>query len=124
MYYNDAQAAILVYDITKQKSYEGLKSWQKELAERGPKGVQIAIVGNKEDLAESEEVDMIEAKQFAESIGAVYRKTSAKTSFGVDQLFMDIAAKVTPLSTVIKDSTTKRLQDKKQRSSKVKKKCC
>jgi len=67
---------------------------------------------------------MMEAKQFAEQIGAVYRKTSAKTSFGVDQLFMDIAAKVTPLSTVIKDSTTRRLSDKSTRSKAVKKKCC
>ena len=67
---------------------------------------------------------MIEAKQFAESIGAVYRKTSAKTSFGIDQLFMDIAAKVTPLSTVIKESTTKKLSDKKKGSAAVKKKCC
>ena len=27
MYYNDAQAAIIVYDITKPSSYAGLKAW-------------------------------------------------------------------------------------------------
>jgi hypothetical protein len=80
-------------------------------------------VGNKEDLADREEVDMIEVKQFAEKIGAIYRKTSARTKFGIEKAFMDLAEKVTPLSTVIKESTTKKLQDK-SRTGKAKKKCC
>jgi Ras-related protein Rab-22 len=69
----------------------------------------LAIVGNKEDLAEREEVDMMEAKKFAESIGAIYRKTSAKTKFGVEATFLELAARVNPLSTVIKGSTHKKL---------------
>jgi GTPase SAR1 family protein len=31
MYYKDAQAAILVYDITKQASWEGLLNWYEQL---------------------------------------------------------------------------------------------
>mmetsp|Transcript_391 Transcript_391/g.419 ORF Transcript_391/g.419 Transcript_391/m.419 type:complete len:82 (-) Transcript_391:54-299(-) len=54
----------------------------------------IAVAGNKEDLVENEEVDMNEAKDFAESIDALYRKTSAKTRYGIDQIFREIATKV------------------------------
>ena len=36
MYYQDAQVAILVYDITKRDSYESLKSWLHDLREQGP----------------------------------------------------------------------------------------
>lgn len=36
MYYQDAQAAVLVYDITKQESFESLKSWLQELKQHGP----------------------------------------------------------------------------------------
>ena len=31
MYYRDADAAILVYDITNQESFDGLKRWHAEL---------------------------------------------------------------------------------------------
>lgn len=60
----------------------------------GPKNLIIAIAGNKEDLVEKEQVDMIEAKNFAESIGAIYKKTSAKTRYGIEQLFREIASRV------------------------------
>ncbi|CAG9324955.1 unnamed protein product [Blepharisma stoltei] len=95
MYYADAAAAVLVYDITNRASYDAMKHWRDELGEFGPKNLVVAIAGNKEDLIEKEEVDFIEAKAYADSIGAIYRKTSAKTKYGVDQLFKDIAYKIT-----------------------------
>jgi small GTP-binding protein len=39
MYYRDADAAVLVYDITKNASFEGLKNWVEELSAHGPKGI-------------------------------------------------------------------------------------
>ncbi|CAG9324310.1 unnamed protein product [Blepharisma stoltei] len=94
MYYAEAVAAILVYDITNRKSYEAMKNWHKELVEQGPKNLIVAIAGNKEDLVEKEQVEMEEAKSFAESIGAIYKKTSAKTRYGIEQLFKEIAIKI------------------------------
>ncbi|CAG9311795.1 unnamed protein product [Blepharisma stoltei] len=95
MYYADTAAAVLVYDITNRASYEAMKHWRDELAEFGPRNLVIAIAGNKEDLVDKEEVDLIEAKEYADSIGAIFRKTSAKTKYGVDQLFKDIAYRIT-----------------------------
>ncbi|CAG9326445.1 unnamed protein product [Blepharisma stoltei] len=96
MYYRDANAAIITYDITKRESFEGLQRWHRELQEFGPKDIVVTIAGNKEDLVETEAVPPEEAKDFANSIGAIYRKTSAKTNYGVEQLFRDIAAKICP----------------------------
>lgn len=96
MYYRDANAAIMVYDITKRDSFEGLKRWHKELQEFGPKDIVITIAGNKEDLVETEAISQEEVKEFASSIGALYRKTSAKTNYGVEQVFRDIATKMNP----------------------------
>lgn len=96
MYYRDANAAIMTYDITKRESFEGLKRWHQELQEFGPKDIVITIAGNKEDLVENEVVSPEEVKAFANSIGAIYRKTSAKTNYGVEQLFRDIATKICP----------------------------
>mmetsp|Transcript_7228 Transcript_7228/g.13360 ORF Transcript_7228/g.13360 Transcript_7228/m.13360 type:complete len:211 (+) Transcript_7228:620-1252(+) len=96
MYYRDADAAILVYDITKNASFEGLKNWIEELTAHGPKGIALAVAGNKEDLVDSEEVDTTAAKSWAQQIGAIYRKTSAKTNYGIEQLFREIAIKLNP----------------------------
>mmetsp|Transcript_18247 Transcript_18247/g.32740 ORF Transcript_18247/g.32740 Transcript_18247/m.32740 type:complete len:210 (-) Transcript_18247:46-675(-) len=96
MYYRDADAAVLVYDITKNASFEGLKNWIEELSAHGPKGIALAVAGNKEDLVDSEEVDTTVAKAWAQQIGAIYRKTSAKTNYGIEQLFREIAIKLNP----------------------------
>ena len=50
MYYRGASAAIVVYDITNKDSFNGAKSWVKELQRRGDPNVVIALAGNKSDL--------------------------------------------------------------------------
>jgi GTPase SAR1 family protein len=50
MYYRGAAAAIVVYDITNKDSFNGAKSWVKELQRRGDPNVVIALAGNKSDL--------------------------------------------------------------------------
>ena len=45
MYYRGAAAAIVVYDITKKDSFNGAKSWVKELQRRGDPNVVIALAG-------------------------------------------------------------------------------
>jgi GTPase SAR1 family protein len=42
-----AAAAIVVYDITNKDSFNGAKSWVKELQRRGDPNVVIALAGNK-----------------------------------------------------------------------------
>lgn len=96
LYYRNVAVAILVYDITQQKSFEVLKKWNSELKEYGPKNIVVIIVANKEDLVEEEEVDSEEANRYAESIGAIFIKTSAKNNYGIEKIFRDAAMKVLP----------------------------
>jgi len=104
MYYSDSSAAILVYDITSRESYEYMKKWHSELKEFGPRNVVMAIVGNKEDLVEHEKVDMDEARNFAHSVGAIYQRTSAKSSAGVNELFEALARKLLRSSSLTSSS--------------------
>jgi small GTP-binding protein len=96
MYYRDADAAILVYDITKQDSFTGMIRWYNEVKQHSSQGIAMAIVGNKDDLIEQEVVSIEEATKFAQSINAFYKKTSAKSSFGIEQLFKEIIEKLHP----------------------------
>jgi len=53
MYYRNAQAAVVVYDITKAASLEKAKSWVKELQRQANPNIVIALAGNKVDLVQS-----------------------------------------------------------------------
>lgn len=53
MYYRNAQAAVVVYDITKGTSLEKAKSWVKELQRQANPNIVIALAGNKVDLVQS-----------------------------------------------------------------------
>jgi len=55
MYYRGATSAIIVYDITSPSSFEGAKSWVKELQRRGDPHCVIALAANKADLDNEEE---------------------------------------------------------------------
>lgn len=52
MYYRNAAAAVVVYDITKAASLEKAKAWVKELQRQANPNIVIALVGNKLDLVE------------------------------------------------------------------------
>lgn len=52
MYYRNAQAALVVYDITKASSLTKAQHWVAELQRQASPGIVIALVGNKADLVE------------------------------------------------------------------------
>ena len=111
MYYRGAQAAIVAFDVTNRGSFEGAKTWVKELQRRAPPELVIAIVGNKTDLP-SRRVDADEAKEYAASIvnsvtnePAFYVETSAKGNVNVEAVFQEVARRVPKNS---KDSSAAR----------------
>lgn len=55
MYYRNAQAAVVVYDVTKASSLEKAKSWVKELQRQANPNIVIALAGNKVDLVQGGE---------------------------------------------------------------------
>lgn len=59
MYYRGAAAAIVVFDITKKDSFNGAKSWVKELQRRGDPNVVIALAGNKADMESKRKVSFL-----------------------------------------------------------------
>ena len=91
MYYRGAAAAIVVYDITSQDSFEGAKRWISELKSMHTPDVVIALAGNKLDMADRRAVDAETAATYARDQGVLYLETSAKTGQNVIDLFNEIA---------------------------------
>ncbi|KAH8925123.1 ras-domain-containing protein [Atractiella rhizophila] len=52
MYYRNAAASLVVYDVTKSGSLEKAKSWVKELQRQANPNIVIALCGNKLDLVQ------------------------------------------------------------------------
>ena len=89
LYYRDANAAILTYDITNEQSFTSLDFWLKELKYKiDNEGMIICLAGNKCDVSNDErKVDYTKAKKFAEENNMIFFETSAKTDVGIKELF-------------------------------------
>lgn len=132
MFYKDAMAAVLVYDITVQRTFTELqKYWHKELVDNCSSSLILAIAANKSDLYEKEKVDEMEAREFAKDIGALFVKTSALNSTGIDNLFIEIGERFISSSEgkePRKESISIRKKDidenEKNQKGKKKTKCC
>ena len=85
VYYRDAVAAVLVYDITDRDSFDKVQTWVEELRLYLPKDTPIAIAGNKYDLP-NRQIDIDEVEDYAKSINGAHFDTSAKTGKGIDEV--------------------------------------
>ena len=95
LYYRDAEAAILVYDINNEKSLINLEYWIQELKNNvDTKNIIIAMAGNKCDIEEIDgKVDFKKGKKFAEDNNFIFYETSALKGIGIENLFYDIGNK-------------------------------
>jgi small GTP-binding protein len=91
MYYRDARAAVVVYDITNSDSFATAQKWVRELKQRGSSDVLIALTGNKIDLAEQRAVSREDALAWSNDNGCLFFEASAKTGENIQELFKTIA---------------------------------
>ena len=95
LYYNDAQVAILTYDVTNEQSLESLNYWLEQLNNKVEiEHMLLCLAGNKNDVEASKKtVPTAKGKAFAEEHNMIFYETSAKTGAGVKELFQVIATK-------------------------------
>lgn len=99
LYYRDAEVAIVVFDLTSQKSFETAKNWCYKLQNSNGMSATkplrfILLYGNKNDLQPV--IDdgylraFVDVWQQDENVKLYYRKGSAKTGFNVAKVFDEI----------------------------------
>ena len=137
LFFKDAHICILVYDITKEESYNNIKDyWYESVITNGSEGIILGIAGNKSDLYEYEKVDKNEVKEFSKEINSVLRFTSAKNNCLIDELFDELGKKFVNsnfmkdirenCSDNIEEEENIKVEEKKNKEniSKDKKGCC
>jgi small GTP-binding protein len=92
MYYRNAKAAILVFDLTSEATFDKVKEWLRDLQSHVGDDIVLAVVGNKSDCGST--FDFALAQRFADQIGALAFRTSAKTGDGVQTLFDSLAVEL------------------------------
>eukprot|EP00003_Mantamonas_plastica_P011103 TRINITY_DN2069_c0_g1_i2.p1 TRINITY_DN2069_c0_g1~~TRINITY_DN2069_c0_g1_i2.p1 ORF type:complete len:203 (+),score=29.23 TRINITY_DN2069_c0_g1_i2:444-1052(+) len=94
MYYRGSAAAIIVYDITDNNSFEAADNWVGELQRHASSNIVIYLVGNKCDLDSKRQVSTSEGTKFAETNGISFIECSAKTGKNISEMFVDLARKL------------------------------
>ena len=116
-YYRNAQAIIIVYDITSRESFEKSKVWIKEAENYVDNSVLIVLVGNKTDLYPKRKIEYFEGHKLAEEHFMNFFEVSAKYDNNIETLFRFIGENLYQKKKILKQNTLA-LEKKK------KNKCC
>ncbi|KAL3876383.1 hypothetical protein ACJMK2_034236 [Sinanodonta woodiana] len=90
-YYRDANALLLLYDVTNKTSFDNIRAWLAEINEYAQEDVVIMLLGNKADMAAERVIRREEGEKLAKDHNVAFMETSAKTGMNVDLAFMAVA---------------------------------
>eukprot|EP00927_Polykrikos_kofoidii_P080798 TRINITY_DN7775_c0_g1_i4.p1 TRINITY_DN7775_c0_g1~~TRINITY_DN7775_c0_g1_i4.p1 ORF type:complete len:215 (-),score=30.39 TRINITY_DN7775_c0_g1_i4:100-744(-) len=97
-HYRRAVGALLVYDVTRQATFQNCLKWREELLQNAEPNIVIMLVGNKVDLVEKEpmarQVHYDAATEFARQHGLFFSEASAVTSYNVKHIFEHLLQEV------------------------------
>ncbi len=89
-YYRGAVGALLVYDISKQSTFDNVEKWLKELRDHADAQIVVMLVGNKSDLKHLRAVKTEDSASFSEKNSLAFIETSALDSSNVEVAFQKI----------------------------------
>ncbi|KAL6544834.1 Ras-related protein RABA1f [Orobanche minor] len=93
-YYRGAVGALLVYDVTRDVTFENVERWLKELRGHTDCNIVIMLVGNKADLRHLRAVPMEKAKAFAVRENIFFMETSALEAMNVEKAFTEVLTQI------------------------------
>ncbi|XP_052166662.1 ras-related protein RABA3-like [Oryza glaberrima] len=94
-YYRGALGAMVVYDITRRRTFENVARWVEELRAHADGSTVVALIGNKADTpAGRREVAADEAARFAEEQGLFFSEASALSGDNVDRAFLTLLEEI------------------------------
>lgn len=91
MYYRNANAAMLVFDLTQYNTFSAIKNWVTELQQNVEEPMVLVVIGNKSDLTHQRQVNDEEGRNYATKIGAMYHETSVLHNEGIESVFLAIS---------------------------------
>lgn len=97
-FYKGASGVLVVFDLTREETYEEVKNWLADIRKFTEKDIPFALIGNKADLIEKagEVLDREKARELAEDDGMIYIETSTKTEEldKLEEAFIELTRKI------------------------------
>lgn len=91
-FYRGSRGGLLVYDVTRRRTFINLDRWKHEAFEAIGKEVPLVIVANKVDLSDSRVVSEEEGRKYAEDHGYLYVESSALTGDNVEESYITLCS--------------------------------
>jgi len=91
VFYKNAKAVIIVFDMTSKSSFESLETWIEEVRQNTEPKTLLFLVGNKIDLEDQIELQEEEVIDYAKKIGIdIFIKSYARTGENIQELFLGV----------------------------------
>ena len=89
-FYQSADAQLLIFDLTRPKSFQNVSSWHQDIKEHLGDNIPGLIIANKKDLINDRNVSKEEIKNLEKKLNVKGVETSALTGENVDEAFLKL----------------------------------
>lgn len=95
-FFDGANGALVVFDLSRQRTFDELEEWLSDLREFAGVDTPFILIGNKVDLIEDigESFDFKSTEDFAKREKSSFIFTSAKTGENVEEAFLTLTQKM------------------------------
>ena len=119
-YFKGSHGILLLYDITKQSSFNNIREWIQDIREEvSPKAI-IFLIGNKIDLADQRKISKEKGIELAEEYKLPFFEASAKSGENVDEVFKALYKKISEVYGDLEREIGSKLNKRKKNQ----RKCC
>lgn len=93
-YYRRAHGIILVYDITRQETFNNIRKWLRYVDEHANNNVQRLLLANKCDAEDERRVWKDQGARLAAEKNIKFYETSAQSNINIDEAFTEICRQI------------------------------
>ena len=95
-FFDGANGALIVFDLSRWHTFEELEGWLSDLREYAGEEIPFALIGNKVDLIDKKDelYERESAEVFVKKEKTCYLETSAKTGENVEEAFLNLTHKM------------------------------
>ncbi|MHA2020682.1 MAG: GTP-binding protein [Candidatus Thorarchaeota archaeon] len=87
-FYRGARGGLLVYDVTRRRTFLNIDNWKNECFSNLANPIPLVVVANKVDLADSRVVSKEEGEKYAKKHKFLYVESSALTGENVEETYV------------------------------------
>ena len=125
IYFRSSAGAILVFDISNQKTFNSLDEWLSSFRTVGGENTVVVVVGNKSDLSDQRVINREQGEEWAQAHNCIYTETSALMGYGIKNLFkLFIDALLAQSSDIETKTNEEKTKDLTEKPNTEKKGCC